>query len=271
MSKDRDWGVRPTEKDRPEEAQEKDGTALPFYRFYGVRRWIRPWKEKLNLFLGRLLVIFLFVCFFAVAGMSAVAFFLYFPEIWIKLLVVVLAAVILAVNLTRGIRRRRKFYRQLKRLCAENKCKLQFREKFVRSSKGLSGREDIRIESGTCVYYLRYLSTKKYGVSIYIEPDGQVKLVKKPISNKFSLIFNMQPKVTYYPIKMAVPEHGSKRVLCGFVVDPTCQSMYYKQKDGGYEATGNGGEHFGVTAFTVNGLFETVKYDSTHQKREIRH
>lgn len=248
-----------------------DEHALPFYRFYGMRREIRAWREKLAIWIGRALVIFLLATFAAIVGALSVAFFLYFPELWIKLLVALSVAIFLALTLTRRLRMRKKFCRRLKKLCRETKCKLRFRPKFIRSAKGLPNREDVRIESGSCIYYLRYINTKKYGVSVYLESDGQVKIVKKPLRNKFTLIFNLQPKVTYYPVKMPLPEHGSKRVLCGFVVDPICQSMYYKQKDGGYEATGNGGEHFGVTVYTVNGLFETIRYDSTHQKREIRY
>ena len=264
--------MRPTREERRKEQQmHTEEQGMPRYRFYDMRREIGVWRENLALLIGRLVVIFLFGSFFAIAGASAIAFFLYFPELWIKLLIVILAAILFVIKLTGRLRMRRKFYRRLGKLCRATKCKLHFRPKFIRSAKSLPNKEDVRIESGSSIYYLRYINTKKYGVSVYLESDGQVKVVKKPLSNKFTLIFNIQPKITYYPVKMPLPEHGSKRVLCGFVIDPICQSMYYKQKDGGYEATGNGGEHFGVTVYTVKGLFETIQYDSTRPKKEIRY
>ena len=271
MGKDRNWGVRPNAKERMEGAQERDGEELPSYRFYGMRRYVKEWKEKLGLFFGRACVFLLFAVYAFIVGLAGYAFFVYFPELWIKVLVAVLVAILVVLHLTKKMRQRRKFCRRIKRACKESRARLSLRPKFIRSAAWQKDREDFRIEAGLRVFYVHYLTVPKYNTSVYLEKPGEIKVVKKPLNNKFTMIFNKKPKVTVYSTEMKTPALEGRRVIRAVVIDPECQSVYCVQKDGGYEATGNGGVHFGTTVYTVKGFCETLKYDSLDSRKEIRY
>lgn len=267
MKHDRDFGVRPSAKDRMKAPEEQEEESLPFYRFYGIRRWIRPWKEKLGLLVGRACVFLLFAAYVAIVGLVAVGFFVYFPEMWIKLVVGILIAVFLVVYLTRDRRRRKKFCRRLKEACREAEAQLFVRPKFIRSPKWQKNHEDFRIEVGLRVFYVQYLSVGKYNSSVYLEREGEIKLVHRPMNNKFTTIFNKQPKVTVLSTDMKTPALDGRRVIRALVVDPECQKIFCVQRDGGYEATGNGGVCFGMTLYTAKGFFDAIRYDDMPKKK----
>lgn len=255
------------------QSQESQDESVPLYRSYGVKRRLRPWTEKIELTFGRIILLWMIGVLVLAAGFCAVGFWLYFPELWVKVILSVVIALIAAVRLTRTMRKRRKFCRGLKKLCKEKKYRLTFVQNFVQSLVWSGNREDFILETGDCVYYARYLTVRKYRSTLYFEKPDAIKLVKRPLNNKFTLIFDIQPRVKYYPIDWGekASAWGNKRVVKALIVNPVCGEMLYKKKDGGFEATGNGGEHFGYTLFTGSGFLETVRRQVHENGRTAEH
>ena len=135
-------------------------------------------------------------------------------------------------------------------------------QNFFQSLVWSSDRQDFRLETEQTTYYVRYLTIHKYRSTLYFESKNLIKLVKHPLNNKFTIIFEFKPKVKYYPLDFQIPsEETEKRIVKALIVNPVCSEMYYKRGEGGYEATGNAGEHFGFTVFTGSGFIDTVKRD----------
>lgn len=236
------------------------------YRSYGVKRRLRPWQEKINLTFGRVIVLWMLGVLLFAAATCVVGFFVWFPELWVKVLLGVLAGGFAVFRLTRTLRKRRRFCKKLKRLCRAKKYRLTYVQNFFQSLVWSGNREDFVLETGGCVYYVRYLTVRKYRSSLYFEKPDAIKLIKRPLNNKFTLIFDMKPRTKYYPIDFTIDERlstiwGNKKQIKALVVNPVCAEMLYKSKDGGYESTGSGGEHYGYTVFTGSGFIETVKRD----------
>ena len=267
------WGRGRFRKEQIEEHYkhtDADGS-VPLHRSYGVKRRVHPWREKAALTAGRVFVLWVLGTLLYVAGFGLVMFWIYFPEIWLRLLSVILILSIVLIRATRTIRKRRKFCRRLKKLCKNNKYRLTLEQNFFESLIWSADRHDFRLETGKFVYYVRYLTVGKYRSSLYFEQKDLIKLVKRPLNNKFTVIFDAQPRIKYYPIDFQTPEGGNKRVIKALVVNPVCEEMFGKNKDGGYEVTGNGGEHFGFTVFTGSGFLEAVKRNEKESQREIQY
>ena len=246
--------------------------SVPLYRSYGVKRWLRPWQEKIELTFGRVIVLWVLgVLLFAVA-MCIIGFYIAFPELWVKVLVSVLVGGWLLFRLTRTLHKRRTFCKKLKKLCKSQKYRLTFVQNFFQSLIWSGNREDFILETGRCVYYVRYLTVRKYRSSLYFEKPDAIKMVKRPLNNKFTLIFDIKPRTKYYPIDWGEKASvwGNKRIVKALVVNPVSAEMFYKSKDGGYESTGNGGEHFGYTVFTGSGFLETVRRNEEKEANTVR-
>lgn len=262
MSKERDWGVaNQTRITRIKSGGNLGDGDLPSYRYYGKRRRAHPLLDKISFY--ALLSCWFFLCALYVFAFVAVGYGFFFgmPEMWIKVLVLLVVGVVATLRLTKTLRCRRKFYRQLKKVCQRSKARLTVRPRFVFSSAGQEGREDIRIESGLRVFYVQYLLLPKHRTTVYIEKSGDVRVVKQPINNKFSIIFNKKPKVRYYSTAMKTPALDGRHVIRALVFDPGNQNLRFEKHDGGFEATGNGGEHFGITVYTVSGFFDAIQGD----------
>lgn len=257
-------------------SQATQDEGVPLYRSYGVKKRLRPWQEKIELTFGRVIVLWVLgVLLFAVA-MCTIGFFIAFPELWVKVLIGAAAVLFVAVKLTRTLRKRRTFCKKLKKLCKSQNYRLTYVQNFFQSLFWSGNREDFILETGSCVYYVRYLTVRKYRSSLYFEKNDAIKLVKLPLNNKFTLIFDAKTRTKYYPIDFTIDEKISsiwknKRQIKALVVNPVCAEMLYKSKDGGYESTGNGGEHFGYTVFTGSGFLETVRRNEEKEREHSKY
>jgi hypothetical protein len=245
--------------------------AVPLYRTYGVKRRLRPWQEKINLTFGRIVLIWMLGILGFAACACIVGFWLYFPELWVKVLLSLLIVAVLAIRMTRTLRKRLKFMRKLKRLCKRKKYRLTPVQNFFQSLFWSGNREDFVLETGRCVYFVRFLTVRKYRSTLYFEKPDAIKLVTRPLNNKFTLIFDVQPRVRYYPMDFTVDERicglwKNKKQIKALLINPVSSEMLYRKRDGGYESTGNGGAHYGYTVFTGSGFLETVlRNDETVQ------
>ena len=234
----------------------------PLHRSYGVKRRVHPWREKMAALAAKLFAAWVVYIYILLAGTSIVMFWMYFPELWVKVLLTLIVAILLLFRLTRTVRRRQKFCRKLRRLCKKQKYEMQYEQNFFQSLFWSSDRQDFRLETERAVYYVRYLTVRKRRSTLYIESEHLLRLLKRPINNKFTIIFEFKPTNKYNPLDFQIPsEQTDKKIVKALIVNPVCEEMYYKRKEGGYEVTGNRGEHFGFTVFTGSGFVDTVKRD----------
>ena len=237
---------------------------LPSYRFYGVKRRVHPKREKFFIMLVRGAFLFLVFCFSLMLAATAWAFFFYFPEMWLKLLVGIVLAILISLKLTQNFRRRRKCKRKLIKTCQQTGVTISFREDFLHTRSWNGAQEDFRLETDSCVYYGHYMGVKKYGTKLYLESKGQIKLNHQPIQSFFTIMFDVTATNVNRPITTEVPVHEGKKVKRVLLIHPNCDSIWYKKWDGGYESMGDGGEHFGLTVYTVLGLCEAIKRNAGH-------
>ncbi len=235
---------------------------LPSYRFYGVKRRVRPRWEKTKVLFARLAFLILVLIFGFMVFATAWAFFTFFPELWLKLLVGILLGVLLSLRLTQNLRRRRKCRRILKKVSQKVGATVSFREGFLRSRSWNGEREDFRIETDACVYCGHYMGVKKHGTKLYLEGKGKMKVNLRPIESFFTVMFDVVAKNVYRPIRTDLPEQEGKKGRRVLLIHPNCDSVWYKTSDGGYESTGDGGEHFGLTVYTLMGLCQALRRDA---------
>ena len=103
---------------------------VELHRSYGVRRRLRPWKEKIELGVYKIFLFWVLGVLSLAAGLAIVNFFLYFPELWFKLLLAILIVVTVGLRLTRAARKRAKFMRGLRKYCRGSGDTLTTRQGF---------------------------------------------------------------------------------------------------------------------------------------------
>ena len=238
-----------------------DGST-PLHRSYGVKRRVHPWREKAASTAAKVFALYVMWIYVMIVGTAFVMFWLYFPELWVKVVLTAAVAFAFLVRLTRTVRRRQRFCRRLRKVCRAHGYSMQREQGFFASLVWSSDRQDFHLETDHVIYYVRYLTVRKYRSSLYIEGEHLLRLLKRPINNKFTVIFERKPTNKYYPLDFQIPsEPTDKRVVKALIVNPVCEEMYYKRREGGYEVTGNRGEHFGFTVFTGSGFVDAVKRD----------
>ena len=238
--------------------------SVPLYRSYGVKRRLRPWQEKIELGFGKIILFWVLGTLLLAAGLAVLNFWIYYPEAWIKVVLGALIGILILLRLTRTVRKRAKFTRALRRFCKSRGYRLIKTQNFFQSLIWSGNREDFILETEESIYFARYLTVKKYRSTLYLEKPDELRLVKRPLQNKFTVIFDIQPRAKYYPLDFSVEneealKNGPKKFGKVLIVNPVCEEIRYKKKDGGFETTGNGGSHFGYTVFTGSGFLETLR------------
>ncbi len=261
MSKGRNWGVRHSAKNMMNGSMEANNAEMPSYRYYGVRRRAHPLRDKLLELLWFGLAFALFAIYAVIIGLVAYGFFFHSQEMWIKSLSAAVIVCIIVLRMTKTLRRRRRFSRRLKKVCTNAEAQLCLRPKFVRSPAWQKNREDFRVEVGQRVFYVHYLMPKKYRSSVYLQKSGEIRVETKPPNNKFTIIFSRKTKIAYYSTEMKMPTLDGRRVIHAIVINPDCSKIFFENKDGGFEITGNGGEHNGFTVYTAKGFYEEICYN----------
>ena len=245
------------------ELQRKFGDpTLPSYRFYGIKRRVYPRLERLGRWAARIFFCVLLATFVFVVAATAYAFFVYFPEVWLRLLVAIFLFVLLLLSLTRNFRRRRKCRRRLIKTCKKAGAVVSFRKGFLCGLRWDGQREDFCIENASSVYYGHYMGVKKHGTKLYLDAKGQIRLNHSPIRSIFTVMFDVKSTHVSRPIRTDLPVHEGKKSRRVLLVNPRCDSIWHKKWEGGYESTGDGGEHFGLTVHTLFGFCEAIKREA---------
>ncbi len=233
---------------------------MPLYRTYGVKKKVRPVLEKINLTLGRILAFGFLGMLSCIALVSVIAFYLFFPEAWIKIVVTVFLGGFVMMKATKNFRKRRKFCGNLKKIVKRNHYRLQTKRSFFASFSWSEGQEDFVLDTKQCRYHVRYLTVKKYRSSLNFEDKDHITLVQYPLENRFTLILDLQPKFKVFPLpEPPKNDSSSRRVEYAILVNPVGREMKYKDKDGSMVATGTGAKLFGYTVYTANGFLEAIQ------------
>ena len=165
------------------------------------------------------------------------------------------------------MRKRLKLSRDIKKLCKKNKYKLVQNRKFFNSFKWNTKEHDFVLYTGKYVYYVHYLTLRKYNANLVFESKGEISYTMLPLKNIFSLIFNLKPvKKTYHVEFPPLPDMDSKKVVRVVLVNPVCSDMYEKDKDGGLVSTGNGMEKYGYTVYTGSGFIDSIERNERNTK-----
>ena len=247
-----------TEEKKEERASGAIHGHVPLHRSFAVRRF-RPAWEKAKTYFVRVLGAIILGGLAAIASLAAVFFFLYFQEVWIKLLVALFIVLILAFKLTKQIRKRRRFLRKLKSFCRKHGYTVEHLRGFLASFRWSENGADFVIVTPSCRYELQYLTIKRYRTILSVESKDEMKLKSVQLESRFTQIFDFEPKEKLISTAHLQREDSEQGVIRGILVNPVCQEMCYRHKDGGMVATGNGAQLFGYYLFTGSGLLEFIQ------------
>ena len=232
---------------------------MPSSRFCGNRKKESVLGAKLRD--GTIKLIILWILFWVLAvGLLAALTVLLHGQLMILTLIYVALGIILTLTLTRTLRKRRNFLQKLKKLCKTDHYRIEFKRKFMQSFHWTGEDTDFVLDTGKHVYDVSFLTIKKYRSALYFENKDAIRQMIKPLNNKFTAIFEPPVREKRYPIQFppvcALDGKIKHKVV---LINPVCQEMYSKDRDGNMATTGSGAEMFGYTVYTGTGFLETVK------------
>lgn len=237
---------------------------VPLHRSYGVRRKVYPWVERFKLYVTRALLIFVFGFPLSCAGFVFLMFMLFVPGVLVRFLVGGSLVLLLVIWLTRTLRKRLIFLCKLRLFCKKHGASLRTEQSFLRSLRCSPDRDNFVLKTKECIYYVRYLTARTYRTTLFLEKEDELRLVKFPLNNIVSFVFDWKPKGKKYALKFDVPltidDTPVKKVL---LLNPVCEEIKYRLERGGYEVTGSGGAHFGFTVYTGSGFLNALERDHT--------
>lgn len=225
----------------------------PLYRSYGVtKKWRTP-AEIVGENLLAAIAFWLSGTLLLAALMAAVAFFLYGNILLVTLCYLLLAWIFLTVA-TRTVRKRRKFLRQLKKLCRKENYRLTWKRSFLRSFRW-EEQTDFTLSTRTARYEVRFLSLYKYNASLFFDGE-ELRYVTYPLKNIFTTIFGFSPRQKVYPLPKAPSSDHAEHAI---IMNPVCREMFLKDRDGSLIATGSGATFRGYSFYTASAFLETVR------------
>lgn len=255
---------RPKEHERPEREH------VPLHRSYGVTRRVSLRWEKFCNVLIRIAAIVVVSIPCLAACVCIWNFFLYFPELWIKVL---LASGVVLIGTwvgTKTLRKRRSFLRKLSRLCRTYGFRMEKKRSFFSGFRWSPEVCDFVLHTPNARYEMRYFTVRKYNASLCFESKEEIRLVSHTLENRFTVIFDREDKIRRYRLQPPTDPSGeSLRVVHGILVNPVSRRMLYKEKDGTRSATGNGAIVFGYTVYNASGFLKELKRTHMEQNEKL--
>lgn len=232
----------------------------PSFRAYGNKKREHSWLDILTNWLLRAV----FLLAIAVPGFLAfvgiLATIRYLPDLLTGVVFGLFFAIIIAICLTRTLRKRLKFMRKLKKACKKYGCSIQYEQNFFQSLVWSPDRQDFVIKTKKKTYYVRFLTLRKYRSTLFLEKEDELRLVKYPLRNIVTLVFDIKPKTKKYHLDFKVPTSVYDiPTVKALVVNPVCEEIKVRMPNGGYETTGSNGTHFGFTVFTGSGFLNELE------------
>lgn len=260
------------EKTTKDSSQVSKFNPVPLYRSYGrTKREYLIWEIIKQILMKTIVVLFLlFILSFPVIIITT---FIVFGNILSSAILIFIFILFLLLLITRTIRKRIKFYVRLKKLCRENKYKLEFKRNFLASFRYSPDKIDFILNTGTHNYIVHYFTANKYNSSLNFLEKGKIVLKKYPLNNKFSFIFDRKVKENIYDISFPGKYKLDKKVnLNVLVVNPVCKEFFEADINrGGIVPSGNGACIFDMTVFTGSGFIEAVKRNERTQISDTFH
>ena len=186
-----------------------------------------------------------------------VMFYVWFHVAIVKLLVTVAAGVLAVLLLTKKRRARASFARKLKKICNEKKYRLVCHRPFGKALSWNDGKPDFEFHLNGHRHEVCFVTPKNKSVKIRFEEKDHVKMIVPPLPlGKISEAFNLQPKVTEFPLPESPTDDETVRIL---VINPDRCEVLCKGSEGTLVAAGDGGTYFGRMVYTGNGLLKALE------------
>ena len=251
--------MKKQKKNPNERAEVSEYNPVPLYRAYGsTKKEYKLWEEFLAFIQKAFTVIIIGLLAFAF-GVAIFAWMRY-GGILVQTAVTVAVFLILFFTFTKTLRKRISLNRKLKKVCAENRFDLKFERSTIESLKWSENKSDITIVTPNNIFYIRLLAVPKYRCHICFDSAAELRIVKPPLNNKFTVIFDFKTKTKTLSLDFSdAREFEGKKTRKIIIVNPVCGEMYYKVSQISTAQTGNGGEHFGYQVFTASGFINYLK------------
>ena len=256
-----------------ERAETSKYNPIPLYRSYGkTKKEYELWERFLALLEKIFTIVFLGLIFYIIA-VSVISWMIY-GGVLVRTLVTVVTITVLSIYFTKTIRKRHLLYRKLKKACAANHYDLNFERPFFKSLKWSKDQSDITIITSHAIFYIHLLAVPSYRSILYFDSASEMRIVKPPLKNKFSVIFDFKTKVKKISLDFSdARKYDGKITKKIILVNPVCNEMHYKVSEISTSQTGNGGEHFGYQIFTATGFINYLSRfeNDLYEKSKISH
>ena len=172
-----------------------------------------------------------------------------------------LMASVVAFFLTKKMRKRIRTERTIKKLCKREGYRFVRNRGITRSFSWNTTDHDFTVVTGKYVYYVHYLTPRRYRSSLTFDSKDGIAYATKPLNNNFTAItgpltYKRIYKTDFSPLSKNMEKKTSVRVI---LVNPVCAEMYEASRDGGLVSTGNGLTRFGYTVMTGSGFAEAIQ------------
>lgn len=255
--------MRDKDKKYKQRAEVSKYNPVPLYRSYGSTKKEYDLWERFLVFVQKAFVIILMGLIFVLIATGIISWML-FGGILVQTIVITITALILILKFTKVMRKRLSLNKKLKKACKENHYELSFDRPFFESLKWSEDNHDMTVVTKNAVFYVHLLAVPKYRCHVCFDSATEIRIVKPPLKNKFTDIFEFKTKTRSLSLDFSgVREFGSKKSIKVILVNPVCNEMYYKSSAVSTVQTGNGGEHFGYKIFTASGF---INYLSRFEK-----
>lgn len=237
----------------------------PMYRSYGRVKKINPRFEKfketvcqgiLIWFLLWIGIIFCLILYAMIAYSDVLAF-----------LISLIVGIIVTITVSRAPRKRIAFIRKLKRACRKNGWEYYANRRFFASFLwNEREEEDFSVRTRTHTYLVKYATAKKrYSDMIFLSKNKMIYR-KLRLNNKFTVAFDLKPKVTEMNVRFPQTDDGGYTVKA-ILINPVPRDIFKKDSDGSIVATGSGEKLFGYTVFSGSGFISTLEREDETIKR----
>ena len=241
-----------------------DYNPVPLYRSYGVTRREYPIINKIKLAIQQFTVIILLLPMCIVLAFGIAMTVLYGKSLAFVLFTPML--LFFVFKLTKSFRKRAVFLKKLKNLAKKEGYRLTFKRGFWASFFWSPTKEYFVLDTPKYSYHVYVFTARKYNSEIVFESEERFNLVKRPLRNIFSLALGLKTKIKAYTFtpNRSLPMYSRAKII-GFLVNPVCDSVSYRRKNGASEPTGSGGEMFGYYMFTGSGFINAVNRNEEHE------
>lgn len=240
---------------------------VPMYRCYGVTKRVNPVTVKIRDTLAKVLTILLLVIELSIIFL--VTFMLaFYTDVLVATVLFIILFSIFFFNATKLIRGRARFLRKLKKLCKQNKYRLQLKRSFF---QGLSWAKnddvDFIVKAGKWTYYVKFATSKRFLSSFTFVSKNEMKYTKIPRHNRFTIILDLKDKTCTMPIEFPKGiDENDKYIIKAILINPAVMNIERKGSDGVIIPTGSGEKLFGYTIYTGTGFIETIKRNAEDKK-----